>query len=90
MYPHTYSVLVALWGLNWYAMRFRYFLHSFSGSFHRGRYTVKVYPTFLFLHGKSYDFTVPFQSIVRLFLLPHNDMRQMYFVVSQGVSCLKG
>ena len=47
-----------------------------------GRYTVKVYPGFLFLHGKSYDFTVPFQSIVRLFLLPHNDMRQMYFVVS--------
>ena len=45
---------------------------------------MKIYPTFLYLHGKSYDFTVPFQSIVRLFLLPHSDTRQMYFVVGCG------
>ncbi|XP_065186595.1 FACT complex subunit SSRP1-like [Sycon ciliatum] len=56
----------------------------------RGRYTVKVYPGFLFLHGKSYDFTVPFQSIVRLFLLPHNDMRQMYFVVAMDPPMRQG
>jgi len=48
----------------------------------RGRYDLKLYPTFLQLHGKTFDYKIPFQTILRLFLLPHKDGRQMYFVVS--------
>ena len=57
----------------------------FSNSFlaHRGRYTIKVYPTFLGAHGKTFDYKIPFSSITSLFLLPHNDQRQMFFVVSK-------
>jgi structure-specific recognition protein 1 len=48
----------------------------------RGRYDIKIYPTFLELHGKSFDYKITFSSILRLFLLPHRDGRQMFFVVS--------
>ena len=48
----------------------------------RGRYDIKIYPTFLQLHGKTFDYKIAFTSILRLFLLPHRDNRQMYFVVS--------
>jgi len=48
----------------------------------RGRYDIKMYPTFLQLHGKTFDYKIAFTSILRLFLLPHRDSRQMYFVVS--------
>jgi len=48
----------------------------------RGRYDLKLYPTFLQLHGKTFDYKIPYQTILRLFLLPHKDGRQMYFVVS--------
>lgn len=37
----------------------------------RGRYDVKIYPTFLHLHGKTFDFKLTYTSIIRLFLLPH-------------------
>uniref|UniRef100_A0A183BH09 FACT complex subunit SSRP1 n=1 Tax=Echinostoma caproni TaxID=27848 RepID=A0A183BH09_9TREM len=47
----------------------------------RGRYDVKLYPTFFHLHGKSFDFKVPKSSITRLLMLPHPDYRQMFFVV---------
>lgn len=49
----------------------------------RGRYTIKCYPTFLQLHGKTFDYKIPYDTINRLFLLPHNDQRQMFFVVSR-------
>jgi len=42
---------------------------------------VKIYPSFLQLHGKTFDYKIPHKSILRLFLLPHNDQRQMYFVI---------
>ena len=46
----------------------------------RGRYAVKAYPTFLQLHGKTFDYKIAYDTVTRLFLLPHNDQRQMYFV----------
>ncbi|RMX59619.1 hypothetical protein pdam_00010506, partial [Pocillopora damicornis] len=46
----------------------------------RGRYTMKVFPSFLQLHGKTYDYKIPYTSVLRLFLLPHKDQRFMFFV----------
>ena len=34
------------------------------------------------LHGKTFDYKIPYKTILRLFLLPHRDNRQMFFVVS--------
>lgn len=48
----------------------------------RGRYDIKIYPTFLQLHGKTFDYKILHSTILRLFLLPHRDGRQMFFVVS--------
>ncbi|XP_053375271.1 FACT complex subunit SSRP1-like isoform X1 [Mercenaria mercenaria] len=48
----------------------------------RGRYDIKMYTTFLQLHGKTFDYKVPYTSVLRLFLLPHKDGRQIFFVVS--------
>jgi structure-specific recognition protein 1 len=47
----------------------------------RGRYNIKVYPTFLGAHGKTYDYKIPFTTITRCFLLPHNDQRQLFLVL---------
>ncbi|KAK7460785.1 hypothetical protein BaRGS_00038806 [Batillaria attramentaria] len=46
----------------------------------RGRYDLKLYPSFLQLHGKTFDYKIPYTTILRLFLLPHKDGRQMFFV----------
>ncbi|XP_063676350.1 FACT complex subunit SSRP1-like [Bolinopsis microptera] len=48
----------------------------------RGRYDVDMYPSFLRLHGKSYDYKIPYSTMIRMFLLPHNDQRSVYFVIS--------
>ncbi|KAF2345719.1 FACT complex subunit POB3-like N-terminal PH domain [Trinorchestia longiramus] len=48
----------------------------------RGRYDIKCYPSFLQLHGKSFNFNIPVESVLRLFLLPHMDGRHHFFVVS--------
>lgn len=50
--------------------------------FHRGRYDIKVFQTFFQLHGKTFDYKIPMSTVLRLFLLPHKDTRQMFFVVS--------
>ncbi|KAH8870056.1 FACT complex subunit SSRP1 [Schistosoma japonicum] len=47
----------------------------------RGRYDVKLYPSFIHLHGKSFDFKVPKNTITRLMMLPHPDNRQIFFTV---------
>ncbi|KER19757.1 hypothetical protein T265_15460, partial [Opisthorchis viverrini] len=47
----------------------------------RGRYDVKLYPSFIHLHGKSFDFKVPKSTITRLLMLPHPDNRQVFFVL---------
>ena len=49
---------------------------------YRGRYDLKLYPTFIQLHGKTFDYKIPYSSVLRMFLLPLNE-RQMYFVVSR-------
>lgn len=48
----------------------------------RGRYDIKVYPTSIALHGKTYDYKITTKSINRLFLVPHRDGRHVYFVLS--------
>jgi len=45
----------------------------------RGRYDIKIFPSFVQLHGKTFDYKIPLTSILRLFLLPHKDGRQMFF-----------
>lgn len=47
-----------------------------------GRYDIKVYANRLAFHGKSYDYKIPFNTISRMFLLPHKDQRRVYFVLS--------
>ena len=37
----------------------------------RGRYDIKIFPTYIHLHGKTFDYKIPATSMVRLFLLPH-------------------
>lgn len=51
--------------------------HSFSG-----RYDIKIFQTFFQLHGKTFDYKIPMSTVLRLFLLPHRDNRQMFFVLS--------
>ncbi len=48
----------------------------------RGRYDIKIFPTYLHLHGKTFDYKIAASSVMRLFLLPHKDQRQTYFVVN--------
>lgn len=48
----------------------------------RGRYDIKMYPTFIHLHGKTFDYKIPVSTVMRLFLLPHKDQRQMFFCVN--------
>ena len=48
----------------------------------RGRYDIKIYQSFLQLHGKTFDYKIPYTTVLRLFLLPHKDGRQVFFVVS--------
>ena len=49
----------------------------------RGRYEFDMYPDFLRLRGKSYDYKILYSSIVKLFLLPKSDDMHIYFVVSR-------
>ncbi|OQV21802.1 FACT complex subunit SSRP1 [Hypsibius exemplaris] len=57
-------------------------LHEVPSLTPRGRYELKVYPTFLQLHGKTFDYKITYSSILRIFILPHPDSRQMFFVLS--------
>jgi structure-specific recognition protein 1 len=41
-----------------------------------------VYPSFFQLHGKTFDYKIAMSTVLRLFLLPHKDGRQIFFVVS--------
>ena len=53
--------------------------------FIRGRYDIKIYPKFLQLHGKTFDYKIPYTTILRFFLLPHKDDKFMFFVVCTKV-----
>jgi len=57
-------------------------LYFNSNYFYRGRYDIRMYPKFIQLHGKTFDYKITYTSILRLFLLPHKDQRQIFFVVS--------
>eukprot|EP00029_Vermamoeba_vermiformis_P014822 TRINITY_DN993_c0_g1_i1.p1 TRINITY_DN993_c0_g1~~TRINITY_DN993_c0_g1_i1.p1 ORF type:complete len:596 (-),score=209.48 TRINITY_DN993_c0_g1_i1:85-1764(-) len=48
----------------------------------RGRYDVELFPTFMKMHGKTYDYKIKYSNIVRLFLLPKPDKRHQFFVIS--------
>lgn len=48
----------------------------------RGRYDIKIFQSFFQLHGKTFDYKIPMSTVLRLFVLPHKDGRQNYFVVS--------
>ena len=47
-----------------------------------GRYDIKIFQSFFQLHGKTFDYKIPMSTVLRLFILPHKDNRQMFFVVS--------
>jgi structure-specific recognition protein 1 len=55
----------------------------------RGRYDVKFFTDFVDFHGKTFDYKISYDHILRLFLLPHKDGRQMYFVVSESLCLVK-
>lgn len=46
----------------------------------RGRYDVDMFPEFLRLRGKTYDYKILYSSILRLFLLPKDDMHVLFIV----------
>ncbi|GJQ80341.1 Ssrp [Trypoxylus dichotomus] len=48
----------------------------------RGRYDIKIFQTFFQLHGKTFDYKIPMSTVLRLFLLPHKDNRQMFFIIN--------
>lgn len=48
----------------------------------RGRYDIDMFPNFLRLRGKTYDYKILYTSITRLLLLPKSDDIHVQFVVS--------
>jgi structure-specific recognition protein 1 len=48
----------------------------------RGRYGIEMFPSFMKLHGKTFDYKIKYSNIVRLFQLPKPDGRHQMFVVS--------
>ncbi|TCD61214.1 FACT complex subunit [Steccherinum ochraceum] len=46
----------------------------------RGRYDVDMFPEFLRLRGKTYDYKIMFSSIQRLFLLPKDDLHVLFIL----------
>jgi structure-specific recognition protein 1 len=54
----------------------------------RGRYDVELFPTFMKMHGKTYDYKIKYSNIVRLFLLPKPDkyvhiLGDAYYVITR-------
>ena len=48
----------------------------------RGRYDVDMYPDFLRLRGRTYDYKIMYGSISKLFLLPKDDLHVLFIVSS--------
>jgi structure-specific recognition protein 1 len=46
----------------------------------RGRYDVDMFPDFLRLRGKTYDYKIVYSTIARLFLLPKDDLHVLFIV----------
>jgi structure-specific recognition protein 1 len=49
----------------------------------RARFDVELFPTFLRMRGKTYDYKVLYDTIMRMFLVPRPDDVHVYFVVSK-------
>eukprot|EP00922_Rhytidocystis_sp_ex-Travisia-forbesii_P063382 GHVS01094304.1.p1 GENE.GHVS01094304.1~~GHVS01094304.1.p1 ORF type:complete len:522 (+),score=77.72 GHVS01094304.1:31-1566(+) len=47
----------------------------------RGRYEIDLGPSALKLHGKSYDYTMQYQNISRMFLVPRPNSPHLAFVI---------
>ncbi|KAJ1955846.1 FACT complex subunit [Linderina pennispora] len=47
----------------------------------RGRYSVDMFPHFLRLRGKTYDYKIPYENVQRLFLVSKPDELHMMFIV---------
>ncbi|CAG8474080.1 6852_t:CDS:10 [Ambispora gerdemannii] len=47
----------------------------------RGRYDIDMFPTFLRLRGKTYDYKIQYTSVIKLFLLPKLDDVHVMFVI---------
>lgn len=56
----------------------------------RGRYDIKLFPSFIQLHGKTFDYKIPVSTVLRLFQLPHKDGRQAFFVLSLDPPIVQG
>lgn len=56
----------------------------------RGRYDIKIFPSFIQLHGKTFDYKIPVSTVLRLFQLPHKDGRQAFFVLSLDPPIVQG
>lgn len=41
---------------------------------------MKAYPTFFQLHGQTFNYPIPYKTIIRLFLLEHPDGIHMFIV----------
>lgn len=48
----------------------------------RGRYDVDMFPDFLRLRGKTYDYKINYAGISKLFLLPKDDQHVLFIVSS--------
>ncbi|PPQ80406.1 hypothetical protein CVT25_001719 [Psilocybe cyanescens] len=55
----------------------------------RGRYDMDMFPEFLRLRGKTYDYKVLYQSVARLFLLPKDD-QQVLFILGLSTPIRQG
>ncbi|KAF5309610.1 hypothetical protein D9611_013984 [Ephemerocybe angulata] len=55
----------------------------------RGRYDMDMFPEFLRLRGKTYDYKILFTSISRLFLLPKDD-QHVLFILSLSTPIRQG
>ena len=52
----------------------------------RGRYDVDMFPDFLRLRGKMYDYKIVYSSISRLFLLPKDVLHILFIVRSASLN----
>ena len=55
----------------------------------RGRYDVDMYPEFLRLRGRTYDYKIMYGSISKLFLLPKDDLHVLFIVSTLGMSRMR-
>ncbi|KAF9529871.1 structure-specific recognition protein-domain-containing protein [Crepidotus variabilis] len=55
----------------------------------RGRYDMDMFPSFLRLRGKTYDYKIVYQSISKLFLLPKDD-QQVLFILGLSTPIRQG